>query len=218
MKEKVAKTKAGYDDSYVKEFNVAYIPHKSGTYRIEIDDQIESISQFSSAIQVLQMAKEEDEVEIHLQCNGGNVDACGAFLHAMRKCEAHIHTVATGGCHSAATHILLQSHSFELSDNFNSLIHCGSTGSIGNLNEYNSKTAFDRDFIANMYRDIYVGFLTDEEIENMLLGQDIWLDAKGWLDRYNKRNEYFAAIVEAANKPTKKPRKSKVVKGETVLL
>lgn len=209
-KTKLSKTRAAYLDSCIKEFNVGFIPHKSGTYRIEIDDQIDSISQFSTAIQVLQSAKEDDDVEIHLQCNGGNVDACGAFLHAMRKCEAPIHVVATGGCHSAATHILLQAHSFELSDNFNSLIHCGGTGSVGALNEYNAKTAFDRNFISNMYRDIYVGFLSETEIENMLLGQDIWLDAKGWSERYEQRNEYFKNKMLEAQKPPKKPRKPKL--------
>lgn len=207
---KLNKTKAGYEDSPAKEFNVGYFPHKSGTYRIEIDENIDSISQFSTAIQVLQVAKEDDDVEIHLQCNGGNVDACGAFIHAMRKCDAPIHVVATGGCHSAATHILLQAHSFELSENFNSLIHCGSNGSIGNLNEYNSKTAFDRDFISNMYRNIYTGFLSEDEIENMLLGQDIWLDAKGWSERYEQRNEYFKAKMLEDSKPAKKPRKPKL--------
>lgn len=206
---KETKTKSSYDDFPEKEFNVAYVPHKSGTYRIEIDDQINSISQFSTAIQVLEMAKPDDDVEICLQSNGGSVDACGAFLHAMKKCEAHIHVIATGGCHSAATHILLHAHSFELSDNFNSLIHCGSTGTVANLNEYNAKTAFDRNFIANMYRNIYEGFLTEDEIDRMLLGQDIWLDAKGWVERYNARNEYFKAKQEAAAKPPKKPRKKK---------
>jgi ATP-dependent protease ClpP protease subunit len=200
-------TKSAYDDSYEKEFNVAYFPHKSGTYRIEIDDTIFSVSQFSTAIQALQVAKEDDDVEIHLQCNGGNVDACGAFLHAMRKCAAPIHVVATGGCHSAATHILLNANSFELSSNFNSLIHCGSTGAIGTLSEYNSKTAFDRNFLADMYRQIYEGFMTSEEIEDMLKGQDLWLDADAWMERYNKRNQYFLAKEAAAKAPAKKTRK-----------
>jgi ATP-dependent protease ClpP protease subunit len=125
----------------------------------------------------------------------------------MRKCAAPIHTVATGGCHSAATHILLQSDSFELAANFNSLIHCGSTGAIGTLSEYNSKTSFDNYFIAEMYRKIYEGFLDPDELESMLKGQDFWLDADGWMERYNKRNEYFLAKEAAAKAPAKKPRK-----------
>lgn len=210
MKKKEIKTKAsGEDEESVNEFNVSYLPHKTGTYRIEIDDGIRCVGQFSSAIQALQMAKDGDDVEIHLQCYGGSVHAAGAFIHAMKKCEAPIHIIATGGCHSAATMILLQADSFELAEDFNSLIHCGATGSGGNLNEYHAEVAFHGEFFNNIHRRTYEGFLTDDEISDMIKGCDIWLDAKGWCERHQARNEYFKAKLEAAKKPPRKPRKKK---------
>lgn len=204
----------GYDEP--KEYNVGFFPHKSGTYRIEIDAQIDDVSQFSTAIQVLGLAKEDDDVEIHLQCNGGNVDASGAFLHAMNKCEAQIHIVASGGCHSAATHILLLADSFELAENFNSLLHNGSAGSVGNINEYHAKSDFDKEFIRRQYWQIYEGFLSEKEFSDMMDGKNIWLDAQGWCDRAVQRIEYFQSKLEdihkAAQKATRKPRIKKVVK------
>lgn len=185
----------GYDED--KEFNVGFIPSRHGTYFIEIDDVISSVSQFSTAIQALTMAKEEDEVEILLQCDGGNVNATDALIHAMRKCQAPIHIIASGGCHSAATHILLEADSFELTDGFNALLHCGTDGAYGGVNEYMAKSAFDAEFRARKFREAYEGMLSEVEIENMLKGQDIWLDAKGWHDRAVKRMEYFQAKGEA---------------------
>ena len=203
-----------------REYAVGFIPHKSGTYRIEIDAAIEDVAQFSTAIQVLNMAKEEDEVEIHLQCPGGNVDASGAFLHAMMKCEAPIHVVASGGCHSAATHILLGADSFELAENFNSLVHNGSAGAYGNINEYHSKSDFDKEFIRKQYESIYEGFLTPQEFSDMMRGDNIWLDATAWCERTVKRGEYFQAKYEAqqaeeqaallaSQEPSTKPRPQK---------
>lgn len=222
MKSGIKETKAHFGFDEPKEFNVGYIPIKSGVYRIEIDGAIESVSQFSTAIQALGMATEDDQVEIHLQCCGGNVDATGALLHAMRKCAATIHAVASGGCHSAATQILLEADSFELADNFNSLIHNGSAGSYGNLNEYHTKSDFDRKFLDKYYRSIYEGFLSEEEFDGMMRGDNIWLDAEGWCDRATKRMEYFQQKIDAFNeeqqalleKPTKKPstKKKPVVK------
>jgi ATP-dependent protease ClpP protease subunit len=181
----------GYDED--KEFNVGFIPSRHGTYFIEIDDVISSVSQFSTAIQALSMAKEEDEIEILLQCDGGNVNATDALIHAMRKCQAPIHIIASGGCHSAATHILLEADSFELTDGFNALLHCGSDGAYGGVNEYMAKSSFDAEFRTRKFREAYEGMLSEAEIDNMLKGQDLWLDAKGWHDRAVKRMEYFQA-------------------------
>lgn len=218
----------GYDDGSPAEFMVGFIPHKSGTYRIEIDDTLHSVSQFSTAIQVLENAKEDDEVVIYLQTCGGSVHAGEAFIHALRKCAAPVHMVATGGVHSMGTQILLEADSIELSYGFNACIHCGSDGAGGNVNEYVTKAKFDIGFRDKQFREAYEGFLSEKELDAMLDGKDIWLDAEGWMKRALVRNEYFrnkmeamieaedAAIIdeiEAAeqdNKPAKKPRKSRV--------
>lgn len=211
---KSTKSYYGYDEP--REYTVGFFPHKSGKYRIEIDSQIEEVSQFSTAIQVLGLAQENDEVEIHLQSPGGNVDSCGAFLHAMNKCEAQIHIVASGGCHSAATHILLLGDSFELADNFNSLIHNGQAGSIGNINEYHAKSDFDKEFIRKQYWQIYEGFISKEEFDGVMRGDQIWLDAQQWCDRAEQRIIYYQNKIQsmhkAAQKATRKPRIKKVVK------
>lgn len=207
MKQEKQSSYFGMDEP--KEFNVSYIPHKSGTYRIELDDDIEKTSQFSTAILALEAAKEEDDVEIHLQCNGGNMNATDALIHAMRKCPAHIHIIATGGCHSAATHILLEATSFELSDSFNACLHCGQDGAYGNANEYRIKSAFDAEFRVRKFKESYAGFLTEKEIDDMLNGADIWLDAAGWVERYTKRNEYIAKKVAAIQKSQRRASRTK---------
>jgi len=211
--------KSSYYLDEPKEYNVSFIPQRNGTYRIEVDSGIESVSQFSTAISALGMAKEDDMVEIHLQCPGGNVDASGAFLHAIYKCQAPVHVVASGGTHSAATHILLAADSFELADNFNSLIHNGSAGAYGNLNEYHSKSDFDKEFLRKQYADIYEGFLTTEEFDGVMRGDQIWLNAQQWCDRVLSRVEYFkqkdadmVAQRETEQPPTKPKKKKPIAK------
>jgi len=189
--------RSSYGEGEPREFSVGFIPHKSGTYKIEIDSIIESVSQFSTAIQILECAKEDDEVVIYLQTDGGSVNAGEAFIHAMRKCSAPIHIVATGGVHSMGTHILLEADSIELSNGFNALIHCGSDGAWGRVNEYRAKTAFDTIFRDKQFKEAYEGMLSESEIQDVLDGKDIWLDANGWLDRATARSEYFKAKYEA---------------------
>lgn len=207
------KPKNSFGSDRPDEYLVGFIPHKSGTYRIEIDKEIEEVGQFSTAIQVLEAAKEDDEIVIYLQTPGGSVNAGEAFIHALRKCAAPVHMVATGGVHSMGTQILLEADSFELSNGFNALVHCGQDGAYGNVNEYRIKSKFDEAFRNKQFRDTYEGFLTEKEIDAMLDGKDIWIDAEGWCTRAVARMEHYKAKIEARDnpKPVRKPRKKKVV-------
>ena len=200
-----------YDDSYY--LTATFVPDKTGTFKINFHTQIINIEQLTAGIEALEAAEEGDRVVISLQSCGGNVDASGGFIHAMEKCQAPIHIIASGGIHSAGTHILLQADSFELSRNFNSLIHNGSCGSGGNLNEYFPKAEFDKKFLYDYYKEIYAGFLTPKEFEDMWNGKNIWLNAEEWMERSEKRNEYFKQehekMVKAMNKANRPPRKSR---------
>jgi ATP-dependent protease ClpP protease subunit len=197
-----ARSSQNYNDSM--EYNVSYFPNKSGVYKIEIDSAIESVSQFSTAIQVLDNAKEDDSVEIHLSCcPGGSVDAGDVFLHSMMKCVAPIHVVAGGGTHSMATHILLAADSFELSDGFNACLHAGYDGSGGTVAEYNTKSLFDFNFRTKKFRESYKYFLSEAEIDRMLDGKDIWLDAEMWCERAIHRMECQKAEWEAEQEALK---------------
>lgn len=178
-----------------KEFFVSAEPC-SIAWKIKVDGEIADVSQFNSAVEVLGRAKEDDKVIIYLQSPGGSLDATDSILHAMRNCEAPIHIVATGNCSSAATFILLESDSFELSDNFNALLHCGSVGAGGNTNEFRKSAVFYSGYMEKTLRKNYEGFLSEKELDDMLNGQDIWLDAQAWCDRFVQRMEYFKAKAD----------------------
>lgn len=184
----------------VSPFYVSYVPRKSGTYRIYINGEINSPEQFLAAIEALDAADEDNDVQIYLQSPGGCVDSADHLMHAMRKCMGHIHIVATGGCHSMASQILLLAHTLELSDGFNSLIHCGARGLRGNTNVVKSANKFHEPFLEKQFKRAYEGFLTDKEIEDVLDGKDLWLDAQAWCERNDKRLKYFKNKEAKKNK------------------
>ncbi|MGZ8888031.1 MAG: ATP-dependent Clp protease proteolytic subunit [Halobacteriota archaeon] len=213
MQHKFKKADSDDYEEILQGFEVAYIPHKSGTYYIEINKAIRHVSQFSDAIQVLEIAGPEDEVVIKLSTPGGSIDATDAFIHALRKCNAPVHMIATGGVHSAGSAILLEAESFELSENFSSLLHCGGCGTVGNTNEVIAQAAFLTHFMPTFMRNTYEGFLTPEEIEKLIEGKDIWLTAEQWVARYEARNAYIIGKIEELKNPkptVKKPRKKAV--------
>lgn len=198
-----------YEDT--NRITVSYTPSKFGTFKINFHAPVISMEQVTMGIEALEAAEEEDLVIISLQSCGGNVDVSGGFIHAMEKCKCPIHIIASGGVHSAGTHILLQADSFELARNFNSLIHNGSAGSWGNINEYHAKSDFDKKFLYDYYKEIYSGFLTEEEFDGMMRGDNLWLDAEQWMIRSESRNEWYKKetekIMKAVDKASKTPRK-----------
>lgn len=198
MEKQNKQARGGYDEEV--QFPISYESHKSGTYNIYLFGQIESPNQFIGALEVMRNATENDEVVIHLQSCGGSLDATDTLLQAMHECQAPIFCKASGGCHSAASIILLAADSFQLSDNFSSLLHNGSTGSMGKFSDYRSETAFTSKWMEKVMRNAYEGFLNEVEIENLIKGVDIWLDAEEWVQRHNNRNEYIAMKMEEFRK------------------
>lgn len=185
---------ASYEES--SSIPVSYRP-RAGTYEADLHGHIECPSQFSNIISALGIMEENDEFILNLQSGGGDIDVTDSLIHAMRKCVGHIHVVATGNCSSAATFILLEADSFELSEGFNGTLHCGSVGSGGTYSEYRQQTNFYNKFMEKTLRGYYTGFLTTDELDSMLDGKDILVDAEEFAERYQKRNKYLESLVEA---------------------
>lgn len=189
MEQFEGKRRPGYDEP--APFRVGYTPSSRGRFDIYLYDEIVSATQFTAAIDAMMQASEGDVVVIHLSTNGGSMDATDTFIQAMRECQARVIVKASGGVHSAGTMILLNASEFTLSENFNSLIHNGSYGLGGKASDVKAQAAFTEKFMDKTARASYEGFLTPEEIQQMIDGKDFWLGPEEWMERHAKREEYL---------------------------
>lgn len=201
---------------YTDEIHVQYFPNKHGTYKANLFGPIVSPEQFSQIVTVLDIMSEEDELIINLSSGGGSLCAVDNLLHAMRKTSGSVHIIATGDVSSAATFVLLEGDSFELSEGFEATLHCGSLGYGGNFNEVSMSAPFQLKHMENYLRSAYEGFVTEEELHMLFKGLDILLDAKGWYERSLKRMEYFSKKHEAMEKEAQKASRPKRVKPKAV--
>lgn len=197
---KDSRSNYGYGD--YSEFAVTYQPIKSGVFSIYLFGVIEDAAQFVSAIEVLSSAQESDIVVIHLSTPGGSLDATDTFIQAMRECEARIIVKASGGVHSAGSVILLNADEFTLSENFNCLIHNGSTGVGGKFSDFKAQVKHTQEYMEKVMRSTYSGFLSETEIEALLDGKDFWFDGEEFARRFEARNailnEKYAEEQQAA--------------------
>lgn len=204
-------------DAYHK-IRVQYRPAEHGVFTAELFDYVENPNQMADIIEALSVMEKDDVFELRLSSGGGCLSTTDTLITAIRRCKGTVRMSASGNCASAATLILLEAHEFEISDNATFLIHCGSIGEQGTLAEFSKAAPFYTNWMQNFLRNSYAGFLTEEEIEQLLDGKDFLLTGEDWMERSEKRNEWMQAqmdkIIKAAedsNKP-KKPRKPRVKK------
>ena len=150
---------------------------------------IEEPDQFIPAIEALQFLKETDHVVVHISSPGGDIGATDTFLNALDNCAAGNTFIATGGCHSAATIMLMHAEEIQFSENFYSLVHNGSMGYGGKASDFRSAADFYRKWDETVMWRTYKGFLTNEELEGVIRGVDIWMDGAEFQARLQKRNE-----------------------------
>lgn len=187
------------------DFRVSYVPSSKGTYHVFLFGEIEDAQQFQEAIEVMYVAGEGDVVVIHLSTNGGSVDATDTFIAAMRKCEARVVVEATGGVHSAGTIILMNAPEFRLSQGFNALLHNGSTGAYGKTSDAKVHSKFEFERMDELARQTYRGFLTEEEIAQLIAGKDFIIGPEEWIMRWKERQEYLKLELELAEMDGQEP-------------
>ena len=194
-----------------QEFAITYHPVKQGVYNIYLFGLIESAQQFVGAIEVLAAAGPDDVVCIHLSTNGGSLDATDTFISSIHETEAHVIAKVTGSCCSAGTLIALVADEFQLSDNASFLFHNGSAGAVGKYSDFISETAHTKKYFERVMKTYYTGFFEPQEIDELLKGVDRWMDSEEFVERHNKRNTYYMAQYEKANKQSRPKRVKKSV-------
>jgi len=168
-------------------------------FPIFVHESIESPTDVVPIVDTLRQLEEGDNVTMYVSGVGGCVSSVDLLIHEMQSAQARgvsIHCVCTGLLASAFSFIPLYADSFELSEGFHALLHAGSAGMSGTIPEFKASSAFTIKYMESRLRSVYKHFLSEKELDDMLEGKDLWLDASAWIDRFQKRNEYLAQIEE----------------------
>lgn len=168
-------------------------------FPIFVHESIESPTDVVPIVDTLRQLEEGDNVTMYVSGVGGCVSSVDLLIHEMQSAQArgvHIHCVCTGLLASAFSFIPLYADSFELSEGFHALLHAGSAGMSGTIPEFKASSAFTIKYMESRLRSVYKHFLSEKELDDMLEGKDLWLDASAWIDRFQKRNELFAEEVD----------------------
>lgn len=184
------------------------------TYDYKLFGEITEVDDYFDLIDALNYASPDDEFIIRIHSGGGLLGTADVIINAIQNTQARVHGHIESLCGSAATIIFLNCHSYSISPRSEFFVHTASSATIGKEHENYASIMFDRKRVHKMVRDAYEGLLTDQEIDNVLKGQDYYFDAEELGERLEKFTEFqkkkFEAELEAIQKesedeqPTKK--------------
>lgn len=138
---------------------------------------------------ILRTATQQDEVIIRINSGGGQVATGNMIINAINESEANVIGFIESDCGSMATYIFLACHSWAVSDAAEFFAHTCSYGSWGKEHENFAHAEFLRKQQHKMARKRYKYFLTEEEIDRILAGQDVYLDADEIMERLPEYSE-----------------------------
>lgn len=166
----------------------------ANTYKIYIDDDVAEPHNYREVVDTLLSANESDMVVMDINTYGGDLYSCIALVNAIRDCQAHTVAEVTQAS-SAGSFIALACDTcipMPHSDFFIHEVQHG--GGYGSNSTHVNRVLFMQKKQEAFFRDVYEGFLSEQEIEELLKGntkEGMYIDAEEAKVRLELREEYF---------------------------
>ncbi|QDP59431.1 MAG: putative capsid assembly protease C [Prokaryotic dsDNA virus sp.] len=158
-------------------------------YSVEYDGDIGSPSEYREDFTIYRNATPNDVIKMHINSGGGRLDTLIQLINNIRGTEATTVGYLEGNAYSAAGALFLQADQHVIAPNSSLMIHESTYGVLDSSAKLNKQVDFSRKHLRKCYLDYYHNFLTLEEIDKVLDGHDMWMDAEEIVERLEKRNK-----------------------------
>lgn len=158
-------------------------------HHIWLTSEIESADKYVDLFDCLMQASDSDVVGIHINSPGGDLDTALQIIDAIESTAATTVAFIEGQACSAASMIAMACDNVEISEYAYMMIHTFIQGIGGKFSDIQSSTGFYTKWWKNTFAKIYKGFCTPAEIDEILKGEDLWLDAEECIERFNNRQK-----------------------------
>ena len=172
-------------------------PNPSGAYERPVARMIDfyltgnigEAKEYQDWNQMLRTCHDHDIVTIHINSNGGDIFTAIQLMKAISDSPATVVASVEGMCMSAATFIFLVADICEIAEHSHFMFHNYSSGNWGKGHELLAVTQADDRWARNLMKKTYKGFFTDNEIEKIIDGRDVWLTPDEVIKKLDRRNK-----------------------------
>lgn len=176
---------------------------KKYRYDVYFLSNITSAHEYIDFFDLLEHAKKDDEIHVFINNGGGRCRTALQMMNTMKKCPATITCYASGMIASAATWIFLAGDHFIIEDDIEFMCHYYSGGMFGKGNEMEADAEFSKKYYHRLFKKIYKGFMSDDEIKRLIEGKDYYFTQQQVAKRLKNKNKYLKTIEELEKEDNK---------------
>ena len=177
-------------------------------YHLWLTSEIKEASSYDHWYETLLKAGPDDVVAFHINSPGGYLDTTLQLCDAIKTTAANTIAFIEGSCCSGASMIAMCVDRVEMGQFSYIMIHTGSGGEIGKFRNLVESASFREKWWHDVMHSVYEGFCTREEIEEILAGRDLWLDAEESMKRFKRRNDILESHQKERENEMKKTAKA----------
>lgn len=148
------------------------------TYHFYLHGEIGDSEEYVELLDTLYNATANDILILHLNTPGGYLNTAVEIIHAIAQCEGHVFGSADGLVASAGSLIFFACEQYILGEFCEVMLHDGSGGAIGKINENLKSAEFTSKRLSHIYHTIYGRFFSEEQVNDVLDGKDLYLTAE----------------------------------------
>lgn len=150
--------------------------------------------EYTDMIHRISTASESDTIYIHLNTPGGRMDTGVQLINAMQTSSAHVVTILESESHSLGTLIFLAGDEMVVHDHVMIMFHNFKGGVVGKGHEQLAQLDATIRWFTELARELYIPFLSEEEFDRIIRGEDLWMHT----DEIRKRIETMLEMDRAS--------------------
>lgn len=160
---------------------------KENTLKIFLTSGIAEPHLYNEACYFLRNADEECTAYVYLNTPGGMIDSAFMITDAIKNSKAKVIACLSGTVASAGTLITMACDEIQVTPHVSFMIHNYSAGMVGKGHEMKARQKFVDEHLNNAFKDYYNGFLSEEEMDKVIEGTDMWMGTDEVLERWQAR-------------------------------
>lgn len=180
---------------------VPYVYHRdvveSAHHSYYLSDTIVAPQFYTEMIHTIRQLRADDNVYLYLNTGGGNLNTGIQLINACRDSAGTIHTILDGEASSLGAILLLVGHTITINDNTLLMFHDYSSVTGGKGNEQRSRILAETEWYNKFMEDVCYPFLSKQEIQQVIQGQDLWFTADNARERVLQMRAFNEALAAA---------------------
>jgi ATP-dependent protease ClpP protease subunit len=203
------------DDSEVSARGTQYLPYFESTrtdrcIKVFLDENIREPKYYRTVLQGIDSLGEGDVVLLSINSYGGQLDGAIAIINAIQDTDADVHASIEGVAASAASLIALAAPSISVSPYATMMVHSATFGAFGKQSDVISHASFVDKQVRTLMHSVYKDFLTDKELEEVIMGKELWFDSEEIVRRLELRAQLQEKRAKVEQKAATGSSKSKI--------